>query len=53
LRFFFTATLGQADAARHLTFVHEPRNAFFNGIFVGPIEFSRRQIGSNSQRETR
>src|ERR1700721_2215549 len=25
LRFFFTVTLGRADAARHLTFVHEPR----------------------------
>ena len=25
LRFFFTVTLGRADAARHLMFVHEPR----------------------------
>src|ERR1700692_4653098 len=25
LRFFFTVTHGRADAARHLTFVHEPR----------------------------
>jgi hypothetical protein len=25
LRFFFTVTLGRADAARHLTFVHGPR----------------------------
>ena len=25
LLFFFTVTLDRADAARHLTFVHEPR----------------------------
>ena len=26
LRFFFTVTLDRADAARHLTVVHQPRN---------------------------
>ena len=38
LRFFFTVTLGRADAARHLTFVHEPRKL---PVVVSPEEIAR------------
>ena len=38
LRFFFTVTLGRADAARHLTFVHEPRKL---PVVLSPEEVAR------------
>src|SRR3984893_997536 len=38
LRFFFTVTLGRADAARHLTFVHEPRKL---PVVLSPEEGAR------------
>jgi hypothetical protein len=38
LRFFFTVTLGRADAARHLTFVHEPREL---PVVLSPEEVAR------------
>jgi site-specific recombinase XerD len=38
LRFFFTVTLGRADTARHLTFVHEPRKL---PVVLSPEEVAR------------
>ena len=38
LRFFFTVPLGRADAARNLTFVHEPRN---RPVVLSPEEVGR------------
>ena len=38
LRFFFTVTLDRAEAARHLTFVHEPRKL---PIVLSPEEVAR------------
>ena len=38
LRFFFTVTLDRADAARHLTFVHEPRKL---PVVMSPEEVAR------------
>ena len=38
LRFFFTVTLGRADAARHLRFVHEPRKL---PVVLSPEEVAR------------
>ena len=38
LRFFFTVTLDRADAARHLTFVHEPRKL---PVVLSPEEVAR------------
>src|ERR1700680_4015553 len=38
LRFFFTVTLGRAAAARHLTFVHEPRKL---PVVLSPEEVAR------------
>jgi integrase/recombinase XerD len=38
LRFFFTVTFDRADAARHLTFVHEPRKL---PVVLSPEEVAR------------
>src|SRR5580693_9402606 len=38
LRFFFAVTLGRTDAARHLTFVHEPRKL---PVVLSPEEVAR------------
>ena len=38
LRFFFIVTLDRADAARHLTFVHEPRKL---PVVLSPEEVAR------------
>jgi hypothetical protein len=52
LRFFFTVTLGRADAARHLTFVHEPRQAAGRPEPRGgrPPGGARRQVQGRAQR---
>ncbi len=47
LRFFFTVTLGRADAARHLTFVHEPRKL---PVVLSP-EGGRSPLGGGARRQ--
>src|ERR1700730_9196586 len=46
LRFFFTVTLGRADAARHLTFVHEPRKL---PVVLSPEGGARPQVQGRAQ----